>query len=112
MAAAMSPGIQPGMWPPGPWTYPDERYYYSWWDKEAPPPVPPGDADIKSLVVDQLKTNTHTKDEDIRVDVKQGVAILGGQVSTWLAKRAAGDDTWDTPGVVDVSNQLEVVPST
>jgi hypothetical protein len=28
-------------------------------------------------------------------------------VSSWLAKRAAGDDAWDTAGVVDVSNQLK-----
>jgi len=50
--------------------------------------------------------NEHTKDDDIKVDVEQGVVILGGEVSSWLAKRAAGDDAWDTPGVVDVSNQL------
>jgi phospholipid/cholesterol/gamma-HCH transport system permease protein len=34
------------------------------------------------------------------------------EVSSALAKRAAGDDAWDTPGVVDVSNQLQVVPAT
>jgi hypothetical protein len=28
-------------------------------------------------------------------------------VSSWLAKPAAGDDAWDTAGVVDVSNQLK-----
>lgn len=105
--AAMGPGIQPGMFPPGPWTYPDERYYYRWWD-EIPPAAPESDADIKSIVVEQLKTNANTKDEDIRVDVKQKVVILGGRVSSWLAKRSAGDDAWDTPGVADVSNQLEV----
>jgi hypothetical protein len=27
------------------------------------------------------------------------------------AKRAAGDDAWDTPGVVDVSNQLHITPT-
>ena len=37
------------------------------------------------------------------------VVILTGDVSSTLAKRAAGDDAWDTPGVVDVSNQLQVV---
>lgn len=99
------------MWPTGPWTYPEERYYYEWWD-QAPPALPQNDGDIKSLVVDQLKANPKTSDEDLRVDVKQKVVILGGQVSSWLAKRAAGDDAWDTPGVVDVSNQLEVVPPT
>lgn len=71
-----------------------------------PPMTEPTDGDIKAAVVERLKTNTYTKDDDIKVDVKQRVVILGGEVSSWLAKRAAGDDAWDTPGVVDVSNQL------
>ena len=87
-----------------PWTYPDERYYYGWWGQV--PLAEPTDGDIKSNVVDRLRENPHTKDDDIKVDVKQGVVVLGGEVSSWLAKRAAGDDAWDTPGVVDVSNQL------
>jgi hypothetical protein len=89
-----------------PWTYPSDRYYYNWWSG----PVPPGhptDREIKSVVVERLKENPQTRDDDIRVDVKQRVVILGGEVSSWLAKRAAGDDAWDTPGVVDVSNQLK-----
>jgi CBS domain-containing protein len=87
--------------------YPDERYYYGWYDT-APQATPPSDGDIKSQVVDRLRVNTHTKDHDLRVDVKAGVVILQGVVGSRLAKRAAGDDAWDTPGVVDVSNQLEV----
>lgn len=74
---------------------------------EQGPRKPPSDGDVKSAVVERLKTNTHTKDEDIKIDVKQHVVVLGGEVSSWLAKRAAGDDAWDTPGVVDVSNQLQ-----
>ena len=38
----------------------------------------------------------------------QCVVVLGGQVPSWMAKRAAGDDPWDTQGVVDVSNQLVI----
>jgi len=87
------------------WTYPDERYYYGWYGA---PPVTPTDADIKAMVVDRLRENPLTKDHDLKVDVKQHVVILGGGVSSSLAKRAAGDDAWDTPGVVDVSNQLVV----
>jgi osmotically-inducible protein OsmY len=87
------------------WVYPEERYYYGWLDE--PWPIPePNDAQIKSAVVDRLRENPQTKDSDIKVDVKQKVVILGGEVPTWVAKRAAGDDAWDTPGVVDVSNQL------
>ncbi|MFP5319813.1 MAG: BON domain-containing protein [Acidimicrobiia bacterium] len=86
-------------------TYPPERYYYGWYDVE---PGEPTDRDIKSMVVDQLRENPCTRDDDITVDVKRDVVILTGEVSTSLAKRAAGDDAWDTPGVVDVSNQLTV----
>ncbi|MEQ7127677.1 BON domain-containing protein [Actinopolymorpha sp. B11F2] len=99
--------MQAGMWPIGPWSYPEARYYYEWWDSP-PPDLPPSDGEIKSTVVERLKDNAQTKDDDIRVDVKQQVVILGGEVSSWLVKRAAGDDAWDTPGVVDVSNQLVV----
>lgn len=88
------------------WTYPSERYYYSWYD--APPPGPPSDAEIKSMVVDQLRVNPYTKDDDLTVDVKKGVVILNGAVRSALAKRAASDDSWDTPGVVDVSNNLTI----
>lgn len=89
-----------------PWVYPTERYYYGWYN--TPPPEPPSDHDIKSNVVDHLRNNQYTKQYDIKVDVKQGVVVLGGAVGSALAKRAAGDDAWDVAGVKDVSNQLEV----
>lgn len=91
-----------------PWAYPQDRYYYQWYGPEAMPPVQPTDGEIKSTVVDRLRVNPHTKDDDITVDVKRNVVILTGDVSSSLAKRAAGDDAWDTRGVADVSNQLEV----
>src|SRR5687768_5182800 len=92
------------------WTYPENRYYYGWYG-DGLPPVPPGkptDGDIKSQIVDRLRQNPHTADCKLQVVVKHGVVILNGVVASRLAKRAAGDDCWDTPGVVDVSNQLEV----
>ncbi|HYH49604.1 MAG TPA: BON domain-containing protein [Acidimicrobiia bacterium] len=91
-----------------PWAYPAGRYYYDWYGDESLPPVKPTDGDIKSMVVDQLRVNPLTKDDKITVDVKRSVVILTGDVSSVLAKRAAGDDAWDTPGVADVSNQLAV----
>jgi osmotically-inducible protein OsmY len=92
----------------GPWMYPDARYYDRWYDEENLPSSEPTDGDIKAVLVERLQENPRTKDDDIRVDVKRNVAILTGNVSTSLAKRAAGDDAWDTPGVIDVSNQLLV----
>jgi osmotically-inducible protein OsmY len=101
------------------WSYPDERYYYAWYegedirDREPPAGGPPIDAasdrEIKARLVERLRDDPFTADGQIKVDVKQRVVILGGQVASSLAKRVAGDDAWDTPGVVDVSNQLQVV---
>ena len=91
-------------WTGEPWTYPESRYYYDW--RDVPPPREPSDGEIKAFVVERLRDNPHTKDADIKVDVKQRVVVLGGDVPSWVAKRSAGDDAWDTPGVVDVSNQL------
>jgi hypothetical protein len=95
-----------------PWAYPAGRYYYDWYGPDSTPPVNPTDGDIKSMIVDQLRVNPETKDDEITVDVKRNVVILTGEVSSALAKRAAGDDAWDTPGVVDVSNQLTVAADT
>jgi CBS domain-containing protein len=91
------------------WQYPDGRYYYDWYN-QTPYDTPPTDGEIKAIVVERLRDNIYTKDCKLRVDVKRGVVILSGDVPSTLAKRAAGDDAWDTPGVVDVSNQLMVVP--
>ncbi len=71
-------------------------------------PDEPTDGQIKKAVIDRLHEDPHTRGETIKVDVKQKVVILGGQVGTWLAKRAAGDDAWDTSGVADVSNLLTI----
>lgn len=89
-----------------PWVYPADRYYYDWYG--SPPEEEMTDGDIKSILVERLRESPHTKDESIRVDVEHKVAVLSGEVSSSLAKRAAGDDAWDTRGVVDVSNQLQV----
>ena len=90
------------------WLYPDDRYYYGWYDDMVPGRRVHTDSELKALVVGRLRTNVFTKDHDLRVDTKAGVVILRGEVETRLAKRAAGDDCWDTPGVIDVSNQLKV----
>ncbi len=91
-----------------PWQYPYDRYYYPWYESSEIYPPPPTDHEIKATVVDRLRENPHTKDDDIHVDVERGVVILTGEVSSPKAKRAAGDDAWDTRGVCDVSNQLTI----
>jgi hypothetical protein len=75
----------------------------------------------KSLVVDRLRENPHTRDSDIKVDVKRGMVILGGEVEprTRLelyeeAKRRdlPGSRRWagpSSPGRSDIRSGLHVV---
>ncbi len=93
-----------------PWIIPGDRYYYGWYagaDRQDLPHNRP-DGAIKADIVERLRHNPHTAGCHLRVDVKQAVVILQGDVPTRVAKRAAGDDCWDTLGVADVSNQLSV----
>lgn len=82
-----------------PWAYPPDRYYYGWHAEE---PAKPTDGEIKSMLVDRLNENPHTKDEDIRVDVEHSVAVLTGDVSSALAKRQQ-ETTLGTPGGLQTS---------
>lgn len=81
-----------------PWQYPYDRYYYGWYDSPVAEPLP-SDHEIKSTLVDRLRENPHTRDDDIQVDVEQGVVILTGEVSSAgpSGRRAT------TPGTVGAS---------
>lgn len=89
-----------------PWAYPENRYYYEWYaDASA---HDRSDMEIKQDLLDQIRAGPYADQYDIQVDVKKGVVILTGTAMTTVAKRAAGDDAWDTRGVTDVSNQIQV----
>lgn len=89
-----------------PWITRAGHTYYAWQD--VPSDTLPSDREMKSVLVDRLHENIFTQDARIKVEVDHRVVVLGGEVDSPTAKRAAGDDAWDTPGVVDVSNQLVV----
>ncbi len=93
-----------------PWIIPGERYYYGWYAGAGRQDLPHGrpDSAIKAEIVERLRQNPLTANCTLRVDVKQAVVILQGEVASRIAKRSAGDDCWDTLGVADVSNQLAV----
>jgi osmotically-inducible protein OsmY len=44
----------------------------------------------------------------IDVAVREGVVTLTGTVESEMAKRAAGDDAWKTPGAINVFNDLDI----
>ncbi len=89
-----------------PWAYPENRYYYEWYAEEQEHGR--SDMEIKQDLLDRLRTGPYEDQYHLDVDVKKGVVILTGTASTPVAKRAAGDDAWDTRGVTDVSNQIIV----
>ena len=59
----------------------------------------------------QILNDTWVDSTNILIDVHQGVVTLTGTVPSLFQKRMAGDDAWDSPGVVDVHNDLSIVPT-
>src|SRR5262245_59437105 len=91
------------------WITQRNRTTYSW--NDVPTEYVPSDREMKSALVHRLNENPYTEDAEIKVDVDHRVIVLGGEVDTAIARRVAGDDAWDIPGVIDVSNQLVVAAS-
>jgi osmotically-inducible protein OsmY len=88
------------------WITRKDRTTYSW--NDVPTEYVPSDREMKSTLVHRLNENPYTEDAEIKVDVDNRVIVLEGRVETPTAKRVAGDDAWDVPGAIDVSNQLVV----
>jgi len=92
-----------------PWISYPSRTIYAWQD--VPSAELPSDREMKSALVHRLNENLYTQDAKLTVDVEHRVVVLGGEVDSLDARRAAVDDAWDVPGVVDVSNRLVVAGS-
>jgi osmotically-inducible protein OsmY len=88
------------------WITTTERTTYGWHD--VPDTDVPDDREMKSALVDRLNENLYTQDAQIAVEVTDRVVVLAGEVDSPIMRRVAGEDAWDVPGVVDVSNQLAV----
>lgn len=107
-------------WGPGPgWTTPGwERGYASPYAAPyAPRHVPtyygalPTDSEIEEMIYDALDADPLIPfDANIEVTVEAGTVYLRGEVPSKRIKHAAGDDAWWIPGVVDVHNEIKVVP--
>lgn len=96
------------------WTsypYPHYRYYTPYYGPYAHQATR-SDADIAADVNNRILNDTWVNSTNVLVNVHNGVVTLTGTVPSLFEKRMAGDDAWDTPGVVDVHNDLMVVPGT
>jgi osmotically-inducible protein OsmY len=82
------------------------RRDYEWFGKSLSAPT--SDTEIRRILLDQLREDPFTRREGIQVTVADAVVTLAGTVTSSLARRAADDDAWATPGVRDVDNHLQV----
>jgi osmotically-inducible protein OsmY len=83
-----------------------DRSDYAWFGQWAA--LRPTDVEIRGILVDQLREDPFTRRESIHVTVAEGVVTMTGSVTSSMARRAADDDAWSTPGVRDVENHLRV----
>ncbi len=84
-----------------------QGYYGPYYQRVIAPGVR-SDEDIRRDVQDALFWDTWVDSTKVDVDVKGGVVTLTGTVDSPTEKRAAGDDAWDIPGVMDVNNNLQI----
>ena len=68
------------------------------------------DAEIMKHLLDALDGEPTLKSCGVKVEVRDGVVDLEGEVSSLSHKRLAGVLAWWVPGSVDVINSIEVVP--
>jgi osmotically-inducible protein OsmY len=70
------------------------------------------DAQIQKDVLEELKWDTRVKETDIGVQVKDGIVTLTGTLDSWTARMAAQEAAHRVGGVLDVANDLKVLPWT
>lgn len=66
------------------------------------------DAELLQEVEEALFYDTWVDADAIKVDVKDGVVILRGELPNFEEIRYATDDAWDVDGVVGVRSELSV----
>lgn len=89
----------------GPYT---GRYYYTIYSGPYYVSATRDDTEILTDIEADLILDSWVDATNVNVEVNDGVVTLTGNVDTVVAKRSAGDDAWDTPGVIDVINNLTV----
>ena len=72
----------------------------------------PGDAEIKKAIDNMLELDSRLDDEELVVEVTSGEVLLHGMVNTFWKKALAEEYTDRTKGVVNVVNQIKIIPST
>jgi hypothetical protein len=79
-------------------------------DSDKPRGLRRTDEEIKAEIDILLNELRQVDAGDIQVDVKNGVAILSGNVSSPVERQTAEGITGNVLGVLDVRNQLKITP--
>jgi osmotically-inducible protein OsmY len=68
------------------------------------------DPEVQQLVLQELKWDPQVDETEVGVQVKDGVVTLTGRIGSFGKKQAAAQAAHRVFGVLDVANDLEVVP--
>jgi len=72
------------------------------------PPEDDNDEELKDNLITIMEKDVLVNPKKFRIEVRQGIVTLRGQVDSPIEKSAAEKDCWYTPGVVDVVNKLTI----
>jgi osmotically-inducible protein OsmY len=79
---------------------------------EYPPTIAiPDDESIQSGIQNRIDWSASISAADIKVKVQSGLVTLTGSVDAYWKKLRAEEMAWDAVGVVEVKNELSVVPT-
>jgi hypothetical protein len=67
------------------------------------------DDQLKSSVIENLRKNDKIDHSQIEVYVNNAAVTLKGSVKTYEESGLAGQAVWDTPGVSEVLNDLQLI---
>jgi osmotically-inducible protein OsmY len=66
-------------------------------------------SDFKSRIDEAFKRLVEPDADNIEVEVKEGTAILAGEVQFWAEREEAERIVWAAPGVLQVENKIKIV---
>jgi osmotically-inducible protein OsmY len=89
-----------------PYVYDVYLYDYDWYDYQ-PLPTFKSDSQIKTDIKSELFWNPFVNQQDVRVQVDEGVATLKGKVDTWGEWNTALEEAYEG-GATWVYNKLTV----
>ena len=67
------------------------------------------DEELKNNIDQNLNNNSNINSSRIEVHVDNSAVTLKGSVKTYEERRLAGQEAWNTAGVVKVLNELQVL---